>query len=271
MRTVFSNSEIMHVFAQQSQYEGRASNIFFYGKKIYSYGYHYLLGEFLDSNTILINDKGYSNSTAKHINYLRQATSQYKRFYVTQVNEEFLLGKFRTLLDKLAKAKKPEIYINEIIYLFGKYCEFQTYKKSKPNKELVKLHKLAINKVDFEKYRKSILAKEKREKLQKEKQAKKEIQEFLNYKTNRVYKSLTGFDYLRISENKNFVETSQDLKIDIQDAKKLAIAIEKGLNITGQKISYYTVKSIDKNQLIIGCHNFKMNTVNDIIKKLKTV
>ena len=54
MKTVFTNTDTIHTFAQQTQYEGRNSTntIFFEGNKIYSYGYHYLLGEFLDRNTI---------------------------------------------------------------------------------------------------------------------------------------------------------------------------------------------------------------------------
>lgn len=272
MKTVFSSSsELFHVFAQRTQQTGRSSNVFFNGNKIYSYGYHYLLGEFLDDNTILINDKGYSNTTAKHISNLKQATSQYKRFYLTETNEAILLGKFQTLLDKLAKAKKPEIYISQINYLFIKYSEFQAYKKQKLNKELIKLHKIANNGLDFDKYKKAILAKEKKEKAQKAKEAKKQIELFRNYETNRIYKGLTGFDYLRISKDIQFIETSQDLQIEISEAKKLAFAIENKLNIIGYKIKYYTVKSIDKKQLVIGCHNFEISEINEMIKQLKNL
>ena len=72
MKTVFTNNEIVHVFNEQNQNEGRTSNgsMYFYNNEIYSYGSHYLLGEFLDNNTILINDKGYSNTTSKHISLL---------------------------------------------------------------------------------------------------------------------------------------------------------------------------------------------------------
>jgi hypothetical protein len=49
MRTVFTNNEIFHVFNEQNQNEGRTSNrnIYFENNKIYSYGYHYLLGKFI--------------------------------------------------------------------------------------------------------------------------------------------------------------------------------------------------------------------------------
>ena len=51
MKTVFNNSEVCHVFAQQEQEYGRSGNIFFEGKKIYSYGYHYLMGNIINDNT----------------------------------------------------------------------------------------------------------------------------------------------------------------------------------------------------------------------------
>jgi hypothetical protein len=49
MKTVFSNAQdCVHAFAQRQTPQGRSGNVFFYGDKIYSYGYHYLLAEFID-------------------------------------------------------------------------------------------------------------------------------------------------------------------------------------------------------------------------------
>ena len=86
MKKVFQNtSEVVHVFAQQSQSEGRnqSGSIYFRDNKIYSYGSHYLLGEFINSETIIINDFGYSVTTSKHISELINATIHYNRFWLT--------------------------------------------------------------------------------------------------------------------------------------------------------------------------------------------
>ena len=265
MKKVFSNSEIMHVFAQRTQSEGRTSNVFFYGNKIYSYGYHYLLGEFLDNNTILINDTGYSHTTSKHINYLRQAVSQYKRFYITETDEKYLLTKLNSELVKLTLARKPEIYINSINYLFGKYCEFQEFKKLPVNKEIKKIHKTANNGVNLEAYKKLIQQKEAKEKREKLKKFKAVYNDFKNYETHRIYKGLTGFDYLRISKCRQFIETSQEIKIDIEDAQRIAKAIKLGLNIIGQKLKYYTINKFDKNGLVAGCHNIPKTEIDYIL------
>jgi hypothetical protein len=267
MKTVFSNSEIMHVFAQRTQSEARTanSNVFFKGNKIYSYGYHYLLGEFLDNNTILINDKGYSVSTSKHINYLRQAVSQYKRFYTTETDENYLLTKLNSELVKLTLARKPEIYINSINYLFSKYCEFQEFKKLPINKEIKKIHKTANNGANLETYKKFIKAKEAKEKREKLKKFNAIYEDFKNYETDRIYKGLTGFDYLRISKDKLYIETSQQIQIEIDEAKKIAKAIKLGLNIVGQKLKYYTINRFDKNGLVAGCHNIPKTEIDYIL------
>ena len=99
MKTVFSsNYDVIHAFAQQNQYEGRnqTQSVFFYNNKIYSYGHHYLLGEFIDKNTIVINNKGYSNSTSKHISILIGATRQYKQYFLT-------MNKIVQTIDKVSK------------------------------------------------------------------------------------------------------------------------------------------------------------------------
>lgn len=86
MKTVFSsNSELAHVWAKQSQFEGRANNMFFKRDEIYSYGYHYMIAKIIpEKNACFINSMGYSNSTSKHTSNVASATrvQGYKCFYV---------------------------------------------------------------------------------------------------------------------------------------------------------------------------------------------
>lgn len=75
MKTVFSNRMVAHVWAQQSQDEGRGSggNFYFSGNTIYSYGSHFPIAKFYGANTVVMTTRGYSNSTSKHIGYVRNA------------------------------------------------------------------------------------------------------------------------------------------------------------------------------------------------------
>lgn len=77
MKTVFTNDQCLHVYAQQTQDEGKTSNgnIFFDKRVIYSYGYHFPMAVFIDNNTIIINDDSYSISTSQHQGVLRSAVS----------------------------------------------------------------------------------------------------------------------------------------------------------------------------------------------------
>jgi hypothetical protein len=136
MRTVFNNNyDCVHTFAQQTQSEGKTSNrnLFFEHDKIYSYGYHYELGRFLDDKTILINDKGYSVSTRKHISLLIGATSQYKQYYTTETDVNLVYQRIMYLRDKLSKARKPQMYINEI---FAIWCKLNQYISERKKTEL---------------------------------------------------------------------------------------------------------------------------------------
>jgi len=76
MRLVFkSHEEVAHIWANQGQQRGSASRMFFEGRVIYSYGYHYAIAAIhpTDPNIVFLNKSGYSNSTAKHTNYVRSA------------------------------------------------------------------------------------------------------------------------------------------------------------------------------------------------------
>ena len=91
-RKFSSHSEVCHVWAQQSQSEGEASRIFFRGRVIYSYGYHFPAGIFLNRDTVAINSDSYSVSTGKHMGYVRRAVSHKHTIYVPTVIMKVLEG-----------------------------------------------------------------------------------------------------------------------------------------------------------------------------------
>jgi len=78
IKQVFDNSQVAHVWAQQTQEFGRngKETIYFNGDSIYSYGPHYLAGKIheVDGKRIaLINSKSYSVSTTRHVSYVRRS------------------------------------------------------------------------------------------------------------------------------------------------------------------------------------------------------
>lgn len=76
-RKVYDNAMVAHVWAQQTQDEGRSNNgqFYFTGPRIYSYGSHFVAGVFDAEGRAWINADSYSPTTGKHMSYVRRAIS----------------------------------------------------------------------------------------------------------------------------------------------------------------------------------------------------
>ncbi len=273
MKTVFNNSDCVHTFAQRTQNNGRTPNhsIFFEEDKIYSYGYHYELGRFLDDKTILINDEGYSNSTAKHISLLIGATSQYKQYYKTKTDISIVYRDIMYLKKKLSKARKPQMYISKIYSLwnsFNEYINERPVPKLRDHKEYKEML-LFVDSLQDETSIKDLRNWAKEETRKKKDKEKKQLAEslakFREYKKD--YFRIGNEDYLRLSECAQFVETSQGVKIDAQEAKRYLKLLKMGASMRGERIGNYTTISFDK-LLRIGCHNIskeQIKYINELI------
>ena len=274
MKTVFTNSECVHTFAQRTQNNGRTSNnnIFFEGDKIYSYGYHYELGRFLDDKTILINDKGYSNSTAKHISLLIGATSHYKQYFKTKTDIHLVHTEIMYLKKKLSKARKPQMYISEIYGLWNSFNEYinerkeKQLRKYKEYKELLLFVDSLQEETSIQDLRKWAKEEEKKKKDKEKKELTENLAKFRGYKTD--YFRTGNEDYLRLSKCAQFVETSQGVKIDAEEAKRYLKLLKSGAIMRGAKIGNYTTISFDK-LLRIGCHNISKEEVQYIDDHLR--
>jgi len=268
MRTVFTNSEIVHVFNQQNQYEGRTSSgsMYFYNNKIYSYGSHYLLAEFLDSRTVLINDKGYSSTTARHIGLVTNATRDRKRYFTTKTDYKIVNQDIKEYLSKLVNARKTKgFYLQQIDSTLKMYFDYLEYTKQKTKFNNYKEHRETLriaNKFynDFDNLKETI----KEANLKASIKAKKQIaQKLKDWKNNKIdwFRNKTSFDYLRI--NGENIETSQNVKIPISEAKRVLKLIE-AKKVIGQRIdNRFTVTSFN-NFLKVGCHNISIKEINYI-------
>lgn len=273
MKTVFTNAnDVIHLFAQRTKDHARTSNCFFYGDKIYSYGYHYELARFIDDKTILINDKGYSRTTNKQIGIIRYATRQYKQFFTTQCDIQLVNYQIKSLFDKLKVAKKPEKYINGMLSLWQSLNEYITYTKNKNTKKDVRYKEIKsiINKIQKENSTEQLQAAHKielkRKKEREEKQIKQTLTKFYNYEINSF--RIGDKDYLRLSLDKEKIETSQGIKVYIDEATKLYRLISNNVDIKGHRIGGYIVTSIN-GTLKIGCHNIDMDSVHNVGKELE--
>jgi hypothetical protein len=283
-----TSSEVIHLWANKRQDEAEQAGhfntpVFFYGKKIYSYGHHYLLGEFITNEkgeeAVYINDVGYSKTTTKHIWEVRSATKQYKQFFETEINDYRVLRTLEGYIERLEKAKKPELYISPANHLSE---NFDTYRRwvnggSINDFPLIKAAINAINtKTGNEYFQKKadILEKERIAKLERQKKAQAEqIEKFFAYEVNTVY----GLerDFLRISKDEAFVETTQRVRIPLKDAYLFYQLIKAGKNIHGLELkaeySSYTVIGWENDVLHVGCHHIEKQHVMEVGEKVETV
>jgi hypothetical protein len=282
MKKVFSsNPQLCHKFNEQSQTEGRASNMFFEGDTMYSYGRHYIVGEFLTPDLIVINDVGYSSSTSKHISILTSATRDKTQIFSTRAEPKIVADKIQISFKKLAKSRKPEKYISEIIYLYegfvkscnklggvlhanrfdGSYFVKPLEEKNVHIEYIREIHEGLNTKEQAERLAKikkedKIKSKEQREirkkQAEQEQQRKAELREkFYNYEISYI----GGYEneLLRLSKCGQFVETSQRAEVPLNEAQRYYKLLKSGANMRGQKIAQYITNSFDE-VLQIGCH-----------------
>lgn len=301
MKQVFSShADVCHAFNLQSQRRGRASSIFFESEQIFSYGYHYLLGEFIAPNTILINNEGYSQSTSKHISILRSATRDRKQIYTRDIEINLVLNELEEAYKDLMKARKPSNYFMRIRYVYecfrsnkeylnGFYLKnrstrgfrfVRSYEASldeqKKLNRINEIHLLAHKYSSTEKYQKKVQRAKELEEIKAEREREKREQrakELERTKAERIQKFkdhesryVTGlrFDLLRVSKCGEYIETSQAVRIPKKEAQRYFNLFQKGLDLRGHKIGEFTTLSNSLGLLKIGCHQITHDEVNRI-------
>ena len=121
-----TNKQTIKTYLEQEKTHGNSANVFFEYSRIYSYGYHYILGRFLDDNLLIINDTGYSATTSKHIHLLRNTANELNivNYSVSNVEINSVYSELKYLESKLHKARKPNIWYNRINNLYNSWFKF---------------------------------------------------------------------------------------------------------------------------------------------------
>mgnify|MGYP000140562314 CR=1 FL=1 len=271
MKTVFTNSGIVHAFNQQEQSEGRTSGggMYFHNTKIYSYGHHYLLCEFIDQHTVVINDEGYSNSTSKHIGLITSATRNRRQFFKTNIGAENVLKQVESLLKLIPRAtKRKDVYKATISTLYKNYMEYMSYVRPKLSKEdkkkHIKLSKTMLNfNNDFEGLQETVSKQLKLAAAKAKREVIKALKDWRSGKTSWLNND-TGKDYLRLTTK--YVETSQRVQVPISEAKRLLKLIELN-EIRGARVDDKYIVNSFNDFLNVGCHSIPIKEIN-YIKKL---
>ena len=273
MRKVVSPQEVAHFFAHQSQEEARSQSgsLYFYGKTIYSYGSHFCIAKFVDDRQLLFTERSYSNTTAKHIQVVRNATSHIDKIYCAyptgshEQNYHYWLNDAEDLLNKLPNARKPEIYLGQlenIKYKVDRYSAlFKTDMPLTLRKALSVLNKAEVTEY-LESKKKLIEAEAKRKAKQEAKDHAKALAEWRLFERQSLYKR-DGFDYLR-KDDENF-QTTQGVKIPIAIGMRFYNSLMNNTVKAGDEFLNYKISEITNKHIRIGCHTITFNEIKTIV------
>lgn len=269
-----TNSEIAHLWAHQLPQPKTNGSLFYNGKTIYSYGYHFPIAKLLEDNkTVLITNRTYSVSTSKHQGYVSNAVSHLNKIYCNNPVEAHIdnIGAFikeiKNEMEQLIKAKKPEIYLSKIGQIkdsLSTYLDYFKLKLTSEQKSKIKIKGLTDYLIKIEKH-KEREAENKRANLILGKPLyylavhnfRNRIAETLSKnedKLARLYHSSIGSPVIfKISETQ--IISSKGVKLPIDVAKRY---INRFLNSeikVGNKILDYGVNFVDNTLIKIGCHD----------------
>lgn len=293
MKKVVSTDQVAHLWANQLQDEARNSrnNFYYYGLKIYSYGGHFCIAA-IDpnkTNTVFFTTRGYSNTTAMHINIVRSACSHKERIYCKypeyaangthSENINAFEQEAKNWAAYLDKARKPEKYLIEITRQreeLTKYCNYFNLDIKSFDLSHIFIESKADGAEAREAERKKIEDQRKKNEERKIKEAKESLRKFRAFKSNRIYGRYNNLDYLRYNDMTERIETSQGVEIPVLLARKFYYWVKTTIKNGGCKDSEckmnildYEVKAVNNKLMIIGCHNIEIKEADRIAKLLK--
>lgn len=304
------NAQIAHIWAQQTGEKGQAKggNVFFEGRTIYSYGYHFPMAVFIKDNAVIINNDSYSNTTSTHQSYVRQALpDSCKRYYAnTAILKIFIQDnidkkRLKTALteyldsnleDTLKDCSKPRIkqttkakHITEFTTLFTRIQEIAALFKVKLPVKFSQAIDTLINDLGsaIAKYEKTVkAAKVKKEKACAKYNAEQKAlaaeaiklwlnNEHLDYKMQRAMEHNAGITYLRL--NKDEIETTRGARFPIKEAIEAFPTIASTVTLDtfltcNIQLGSFHITKIDHGNVTAGCHFVEWPQIKRIAEQL---
>ena len=297
MRTKFNNSELTHVWANQTQTHGKGSNMFFEYDSIYSYGYHFKLAQHITNKQgekcVFFNDRHYSNSTSKHQALVWRSIPANIQFFKVQsffndieTSTTAHLENLKSYLEYAKGNQQKTIFATKLkngyisqtkiaIDVFNKYVKFFDLAQLLWDYPTLQNKYAEINNWLFE-YQESKEFKQWQIKQEENKKkaeakaiidAKEKIEAFRQFKISSIYANL-GHYLLRYNKETSNVETSGGVKM----SKDLFLsAYQRLINnelMKGQYVDKYTFNGVEGEIVSVGCHNIPMTEIKNIVAVL---
>ncbi|OCX54230.1 hypothetical protein BEL04_08200 [Mucilaginibacter sp. PPCGB 2223] len=273
--------DVAHAWAnhQDGSGIGAGGNMLYGSSCVYSYGDHFMIARHVKNDkgerAVLFTERTYSQTTAKHIAIVRNASSHLNLIHVADpaLNKEELFNDWQermiSVAEKLADAKRPQKYATEIEKLYHeaeRYADFFGYEMP----ELLVMAGNIRNSETFMAYLTKDRAEREAEKAEESERLKKlhaqRLKDWRAFKSNGTG-SLDGWDYLRFLEQTCEVETTQRVIFTLFDAKALyrfiKDTIAKGsYSENSEQFLGYDIIEINKAYVRIGCHKVALKEIN---------
>lgn len=293
MKTIFTNSELPHIWARQSQDEGKTSNrnLYFKGGKIYSYGSHFCIANIIKPGIVLFTNRKYSVSTSAHVSACSSACSHMEQIIVAYP-DGYLSDNLKAFTSEISSAleiisnprKKAETKerakgeLSSIVARVYRYLEAtgQTVSKKLRDDEVRKEFLLHLEAAKNEQAAMSLQLKLQRREAQKQKEIDKKNAAALEEQKQKLLKWRRGANvsvsqfynvdqvFLRAKDNE--IQTSKGARVLLKSGQALYAAIKAGRDVKGYDIDGYTVISLN-GVLKIGCHEIQRSEIDRFAKK----
>lgn len=272
----YSNSEVAHRFATGIGNRCTGSNMFFEGNIIYSYGYHFRMA-IKWNGYVLYNEERYSVSTSKQQGYVLGACSHLDVVVCASLdhfdtwnntptngfigrNLKLWQDEVDDLVEKMATARKPERWLDQILYVVDKVDRFCKVFEQEVPEGIYKFR----NSEDVEKAKAYAKERMKEESEREKKRQAEEIQKFHEFKKSWVN---LPYQIVRYREDKNRFETSKGVEIPYEIGKRFYQKLRDGELKVGDKVLYYQVTKVG-DTIKIGCHTFNKKYLLDYGKQM---
>ncbi|QEC78588.1 hypothetical protein [Mucilaginibacter ginsenosidivorax] len=276
---------VAHRWANGIGESGQASNLFFEGENIYSYGYHFLIARHVynsrGGHAVLVTQKTYSRSTSAQATLVRQASRHIQQIGVpdpefdAEMMFEEWYNQIKLIAGRLEYSRKPEKLVWEIGRVYAAAESYAAFFAI----DIPAALRQAGTIDDSEQYREMV----RQETELKDAQLKKKRIEALriqkiNLKRWRSFKAdyLTtadGFDYLRYNTATRRIETSQRVEIPEAIGRQFYAVVLDTLAAGGctdcnlRLMDSYEVRSINAKFIQVGCHKISLKEIRSFTKK----
>lgn len=297
MKTVFTNSELTHVWANQSQTHGKGSNMFFEYDSIYSYGYHFKIAKHMTNHNgqkcVLFNDKSYSNTTSKHQSLVWRSIPANVHFFKVKTIFENIetatnahLENLNNYLEYAEQAKSKAITAHKLkngfieqakisIGVFENYKSFFSleglvFQYQTINKRYSDILEWLIDYQNSKEFKEWQIKQEENKKKAEQKaieKAKESIEAFRQFKISSIYANL-GHYLLRYNKETQNIETSGGVKMNALIFLKAYNRLINNELIKGQHVGDFTYNGIENEIVSVGCHKIPMTEIQNVVSLL---